>query len=117
MKNLIKENITKGMVFENPGGGTSTVVNVTDTYISYKRKNSNMKLNISEIEAIYDIYKGKEVTSTELKKYKSKVFSSDDGGHSCNCTFLFLVLEKLGYTIGSIKGRGKRGNPFYIEIQ
>lgn len=41
------------MIFNNQGGCTSKIVNITDTYITYKRKNSNIRLGITDITDVY----------------------------------------------------------------
>lgn len=117
IKELIDKNIQKGMVFNNPGGGTSIIVNVTDTYITYKRKNSNIRLDTTDIIDVYTKYKGKEVCTKQLKSFKPSVFCSDNNGHSCNCTFLFLILEKIGLLESGIEGKGVRGNSFGVRIK
>jgi hypothetical protein len=52
------------------------------------------------------------------KSRQRDIFDSNarPAGHSCNCTFLFLVLKEIGLC-GEIKGAGKAGNPFYVDIE
>jgi hypothetical protein len=52
-----------------------------------------------------------------LKKFRPTVFDSSQNGHSCNCTFLFIIFSKLNLLEGNIEGRGVRGDPFYVEIK
>lgn len=111
----IAEDIKVGMIFKNPGGGTSQIVMVTGDKITYKRGNSNISLSLQDIDDAYYKFKSKQCTSSELKNFRKKVFSSKDNGHSCNCTFLFSLLGYLDLCT-DIKGKGVRGNPFYVEI-
>ena len=48
--NLVKNKITEGRVFENPGGGVTEVVRVTELGIYYKRGNSKMLIKYGDIE-------------------------------------------------------------------
>ncbi|WDV48065.1 hypothetical protein PV797_10295 [Clostridiaceae bacterium M8S5] len=115
IKTIILEKANQGLVFVNPGGGTSEIIKVTDRKITYKRGNSKISLSIESIQDVYDEFKSKQCTSSELKKYKQEVFSSKDNGHSCNCTFLFSLLNYLNLA-SEIKGKGVKNNPFYVEI-
>jgi hypothetical protein len=102
-----------GTVFDNPGGGTSTIVGYNDDKVSYVRGRSRMYLSYSDILAAYDTFHGKRVTTTALKKFAPAVFDSEarPAGHSCHCTTLFVLLGGLGLADG-IQGNGVRGNPF-----
>lgn len=53
------------------------------------------------------------MTSRDLRDYAPQLFDSSarPAGHSCNCTFLFMVLTKLVLTDG-IRGEGKAYRPF-----
>lgn len=111
------ENISVGDVFENPGGGTSTVINISEDRICYRRGKSNIYLNFKDIEEVYNYYKGRACYSNDLKKFRPTVFDSSQNGHSCNCAFLFKVFSKLELLEGDLEGRGVRGDPFYVEIK
>ena len=106
-----------GEVFQNPGGGTSIVLSITDKNIRYKRKNSPIPLPIDAFFAVLSDFSGKKCSSADLEKYKPKVFSREYNGHSCNCTFLFCLAEKAGLIEGGIQGRGKTGDPFYVTFK
>ena len=104
-----------GTVLRNPGRGTSEIVSYTDTQIVYKRGNSRIYVSIMDLYDAYERFRGKTVNSTGLRNYAPQVFDSTMGGHSCNCTFLFMVLRAIG-TIARIEGEGKRGSPFRAVI-
>src|SRR3990172_9929658 len=101
-----------GTVIENPGGGTSTIVGYSNMNISYVRGRSTIAVAFSDLYETYAKFKGQHVSSTELRAFRPSVFDSAarPAGHSCNCTFLFRVLEKLNLS-GPITGSGVRGNP------
>ena len=113
----VKQNLPIGTVLKNPGKGTSEVVSFTDTKIAYMRGNSRMYVKYEDLYQAYLKFKGQYVTGSDLRTYKPHVFDSSarPAGHSCNCTFLFLLLGKLGLA-GDIEGAGKRGNPFGVRI-
>jgi hypothetical protein len=65
----------------------------------------------------YARFKGGQMSSSDLKKIKPAVFDSQarPAGHSCNCTFLFMVLKEIGL-ITRIQGNGVSGNPFFVVL-
>jgi hypothetical protein len=108
----IKNKITSGLIFDNPGGGTSIIISITqNNSILYKRGNSNIYISIENIFKVYKKFKNTECTTTKLKSYMPNVFKSK----GCNCTFLFLVLNKISLC-SEIKGLGQSQSPFYVEI-
>lgn len=116
-KELIYKKIVEGKKLSNPGGGTSIIDYVKKDRIKYIRKNSHMYLSIDIIYKKYKENIGKALNTNDLKEQNPEIFDSaaKPAGHSCNCTFLFMVLKELEL-VDSIKGLGKPGNPFYIEI-
>lgn len=123
-RNTLKRFITEvqttfpnGTVISNPGGGTSTIAGLSDSTISYVRGNSAIVVGFSDLFDAYTHYKGRHVTSSDLRAYRPVVFDSAarPAGHSCNCTFLFRVLEALNLS-GPITGSGVRGNPFGVDV-
>jgi hypothetical protein len=113
-----RKKICTGKIYNNPGGGTSEIVSIADSNeITYKRKNSLISINIYEIYGVYKLFYGKKCSSSDLKKYKPHIFDSNarPAGHSCNCTFLFMVLEELNL-VNKIYGEGVKGNPFFVNI-
>ena len=105
--------ITPGTVLKNPGGGTTRIRAYSDRNVSYVRGNSTISVRIMDLFDAYTKFRGKQVSSRHLKEYKPEVFDSSarPAGHSCNCTFLFMVLTQLELA-GGISGRGKTGQPF-----
>ncbi|ACD89736.1 conserved hypothetical protein [Chlorobium limicola DSM 245] len=114
----ISKSIPIGIEFDNPGGGTSIVKSITHMNISYKRGNSIMSVGLNTLYDTYKQFAGRQVTCSELKEYAPNIFDSKarPAGHSCNCTFFFLVLIAIG-VVEEIQGAGVRGNPYYVDIQ
>ena len=104
-------------VIENPRGGTSTIVGYSDTNVSYVRGRSTIAVAFSDLYETYANFNGQHVSSTELRAFRPSVFDSAarPAGHSCNCTFLFRVLERLNLS-GPITGSGVRGNPYAVTV-
>jgi len=113
----IKQIFPKGTVLKNPGRGTSEVTGFTEEKISYVRGSSKMYVGFEDLFRAYSKFKGQYVTSSDLKTYAPHIFDSSarPAGHSCNCTFLFLLLGRMNLA-GDIQGAGVRGNPFGIRI-
>jgi hypothetical protein len=115
----IRKIIYIGKIFDNPGGGTSEIIAVNENNVlTYRRGDSNIAINISEIHNIYNSFYGGKCSSNDLKKYAPHIFDSNarPAGHSCNCTFVFLLFEKMGIT-DKIEGKGIKGSPFYVNIK
>jgi hypothetical protein len=104
-----------GDMFNNPGGGTSIIISLNQNNICYRRKNSKITVSLLELYNAYQAFKGMRCSSTDLKAYNPGVFDSKFGGHSCNCTFLFMILERMKLS-SAIQGRGVSGDPFYVDI-
>lgn len=102
-----------GTVLANPGGGTSEITGFTNERISYIRGSSTMSVRISDLHSAYESFRGKRASSSELRKFAPAVFDSNarPAGHSCNCTFLFGVLEQAGLA-SDFTGSGVRGDPY-----
>lgn len=107
-----------GMVFENPGGGTSEVVSAQNGKISYRRKSSTMTITVESLYNAFAAHRNSRVSSRELRAKWPAIFDSQarPAGHSCNVTFLFLCLEQMGL-VTQILGQGKAGKPFYVDIR
>jgi len=110
----LKNKIIPNQIFENPKKGTSVIVKITKDIIKYKRENSFISIPILSIFEVYNSFKGTKCTSSDLKLYKPKLFSK--AGHSCNCTFTFLVLKELNLC-DEILGKGVRNSPYYVNIK
>ena len=63
---IIIKNISVGDIFNNPGGGTSTVVTINPTFIKYLRGTSKIKLFMEDIEDVYKRFKSKTVSTNIL---------------------------------------------------
>ncbi len=116
-KRKIKAAIPVDTIMDNPGGGTSTIISVSDDKISYMRGSSTIYVSFQDIYDAYSKYRGQKVTSSDLKVYRPSVFdpAAKPAGHSCNCTFLFLLISRIGEANG-IQGAGVRGNPYFVEV-
>lgn len=105
--------------FGNPGGGTSQILNVGGNAITYRRGNSSIRVHWTDLYRAFDRFRGQRVTSTDLRRFAPAVFDSNarPAGHSCNCTFLFHLLQKLNLTEGGLEGLGRRGSPFSLVLK
>ena len=111
----VKATFPVGTVIVNPGGGTSTIVGYGDKNVSYLRGNSTITVELIDLYEAYSSFRGQRVSSSDLRVFNPSVFDSAarPAGHSCNCTFLFRVLERLSLS-GPISGSGVRGNPYAV---
>lgn len=116
LRELIFNSISVDTSFINPGGGSSIVMSINQERIVYKRGNSKISYKILDVLESYEYYKGEICSASDLKEFKPSVYDSTLGGHSCNCTFLFLLLDEIGLVENGIRGRGVRGDPFYVRI-
>ena len=107
--------IPAGYVMDNPGGGITTIVAYSESNITYRRGNSKIVVSFGDLHDALLRFRGGVVDSSRLKDYKPNVFGSRQSGHSCNCTFFFMVLKEMGI-VESIDGEGKKGSPFRIYI-
>lgn len=114
-KKTIRNAISGNTVLKNPGGGLSTIKSYHKERISYIRGKSVIYISYRIMYDTFQKFMGCEITSSELKKYEPKVFDSKKGGHSCNCTFFFMLLRRMG-VVTTIKGRGVKGDPYYVNI-
>jgi hypothetical protein len=105
--------------FKNPGRGTSRIISFNDNgTICYKRGKSPIHINIRDIIYTYKHFLGKKCSSSDLKEYAPKIYDSKarPAGHSCNCTFFFLILKELKL-VDKIEGEGKAHSPFFVIIK
>ena len=105
-----------GAVLNNPSSGTSEVYAHTDK-ICYLRGSSSISVSYSDLFDAYQQFNGGNVSTSELKQYNPSVFDSNarPSGHSCNCTFLFLILKEMR-VVNEIQGNGVKGDPYYVDI-
>lgn len=112
-----RASIPVGTIFYNPGGGTSHILSYTDSKVCYLRGKSRIYVQLRDLYSAYKQFCGGQMSSADLRTFKPVVFDSAarPGGHSCNCTFLFLSLEQLGL-VDRIYGEGVSGNPFFVIL-
>ncbi len=96
--------------------GTTTISNYNKTQVIYCRKNSKIWVNFSDLLDAYNHFKGKCVSTSDLRDFRPEIYSSKDGGHDCNCTFLFQFLL-AAKKVDDIHGRGVAHDPFWVEIK
>jgi hypothetical protein len=104
-----------GTVIDNPGRGTTTVMWINDDRLCYQRGRGRFYVSVRDLHAAYMQFLGGEVTTSALKLYAPEVFDSGAKGHNCNCTVLFMALQRMGLA-GPIIGRGRKGDPFATMI-
>lgn len=111
------ETVPPGTVFQNPGGGTSNVLSITNGKVRYKRGRSTMAVSLRDLFDAYMAFKGRSMSSSDLKVLAPAVFDSAarPAGHSCNATFFFLALQKMA-VVTAIHGNGVRGATYFVEI-
>ena len=110
--------VMPGIIFVNPGGGTSEVISVSSSKISYRRKSSTMTIRIESLYDAFSAFRNSRMSSPDLRAKWPVIFDSQarPAGHSCNATFLFLCLKEMGL-ISQIMGQGVRGNPYYVDLR
>ena len=118
LKMTLERNAPIGTVFDNPGGGTSTIIGYGDEKLSYLRRNSTIYVAYADLVSAYSEFRGKRVAAPQLKKFAPRVFDSSarPAGHSCNCTMLFILFRRIGLA-GAIEGGGVRGNPYAARLE
>jgi len=108
--------VVSGLSFSNPSGnGNTIIINNNGSTITYQRGNSNFSIDIQELWDVYNHFLGHPVSCIDLRNYKPHIYDSNQGGHSCHCTTLFLIFQNIRI-ITSINGRGVRNNPFWIQL-
>lgn len=113
---LITKNIVVNRSFNNPSGKGITQIKVNDgKTITYQRGHSRISITILELWNVYQKFLNNTISTRDLKKYKPYIYNSNNKGHSCNSTALFLIFQNIGI-ISKINGRGVKGDPFWIEL-
>lgn len=107
-----------GRILQNPRRGTTEITGYSERKVSYKRGSSRISVAIGDLFSAYTHFSGGRVNSRDLRRYAPAVFDSSarPAGHSCNCTFLFMVLEQLGLA-DTISGDGVARRPFYTTFR
>lgn len=111
--------LPEGYRFANPGGGISRIERINRESVTYRRGNSPITVRLTNLYKAYKHFRGKEVSSSDLRRFAPAVFNSQarPAGHSCNCTFFFHLVEKMGSAEGGLRGRGVNGDPFYLRLK
>lgn len=113
---IIASYLHEGDVLVNPTRGNSTICMLTPEEIRYKRGQAVIRFAMSNIQAAYSYFKGRQVSSVELKDWGPKIFDSNRSGHSCNATFFMQLMTACGLTAGGIQGRGTAHHPYFIQL-
>ncbi len=97
-KKRVLTSISVGEIFENPGGGVSIIEFFNDEKIKYIRRKSSITIKLEKLYKAYDHFQGTFVTTKQLKEFDHSFDSEarNPSGHSCNCTFGFCVIIKIG---------------------
>lgn len=113
----VRASLPRGSILKNPGSGTSTITDHSQSYLKYRRGKSTIRVSYESLFNAYSAHKGKRVSSSDLKFFAPSVFDSQarPAGHSCNATLLFLLLRELGLS-SDIYGTGVKGDPYYVSI-
>ena len=109
------EAVPVGTVLRNPGGGTSEIISYGSKNVTYRRGRSDIGVSVAALYDAVDTFCGKKLDSGMLREYRPRVFHSKHSGHSCNCTFLFMVLKAMG-VINEIEGKGVAHHPYWVRI-
>jgi hypothetical protein len=115
----IRKTISVGKAFDNPSGrGVSTILKIDSAKIVYMRGEHPIAIAFETLYKVYKKFLGKQCSSRDLRSYAPEAFDSKarPAGHSCNCTFLFLVFKALSI-VDKINGKGVAGHPFYVYIK
>lgn len=115
----LTDSVKVGDVFDNPGGGTSTIECIDTSengFIKYKRgKNFRPKIKFESMHDAYSQFPN-GFSTNDLKNFNPEVFKLEAGGHGCNCTFLMMMLKQMGI-VKQIEGSMKpKDLPFRVKI-
>lgn len=113
----IEQHLAGGDVLPNPGGGTSTITRIEDKGVRYRRGKSTMLLRWDILYRAYRQFCGRFVDTGDLRALDNSFDSAarNPAGHSCNCTFAFMLLERAGLADGIVK-RGRRFGTHFLRI-
>ena len=111
----LRRRLPPGTVLPNPGRGTTTIIWSDDDRLCYQRGSARFYVALSDLFDALRAFRGRDVTTTDLKRQSPGVFDSARGGHNCHATVLFLIAQSLKLA-GEVWGRGHRGSPFGITL-
>lgn len=114
---VILKSISHGQRLNNPKKGISIIYELNQDHIVYIRGKSKIKINTDDIADVIDLFKGKKCSSLDLREWRPNIFNSNCNGHSCHCTFLFMLLKNAGLIEGDIQGEGKSGSAFFVQLK
>ncbi len=117
MYNIVSRCIRVGDIMPNPQRGVSIIVAITPDKIVYRRGKSEINYPFSAMRQTYQAFKGKTVSTGDLRKFLPEIYTSQKSGHSCNAPFFLMVMTACGLTNGPIQGRGHAFYPYYIELK
>jgi len=112
---LFRTNLPEGLVLDNPGGGTSTVIWCDKERVCYRRGNLRLYIGLRDLHTAYLHFSGGDVTTRQLKDYAPGLFDSAQNGHNCHCTFFFLSLQRMS-VVTEIWGSGRSRSPFGVTL-
>ena len=110
-----RASLPTGLVLDNPGGGTTTILRHDGERVGYRRGGSGFSVGLRDLYAAYIHFANGDVTTKQLKDYAPHLFDSSRGGHNCHCTLLFLALQRMGLA-SEIWGRGRVGSLFGVTL-
>ena len=110
----LKAALPPGIKLSNPRKGITTIISYTNGNLKYKRGETTFYVAILTFYEAFQKYKGRRVSSNDLKQFAPNVFARERG-HSCNCSMFFLALQSIGI-IDKINGSGNPGDPFWVRI-
>lgn len=112
----IRESVAVGDVLPNPGGGTSTITKIEDKGVRYRRGKSGMLLKWDILYRVWREFCGRYVDTGDLKAFDHSFDSAarNPSGHSCHCTFTFMLLERAGLADGIVK-QGRRFGTHFLR--
>ena len=113
---LLENSIKEEDILKNPGKGTSIIKEIKDDRVYYIRGKSTMNIKYDDMYDAYNMFKGKNCSTVDMKEYRPEIFDSRSNGHNCHITLIFMILIKMGL-VEQIDGKGVRNNPFYCKIK
>ena len=113
---MIKQNVPPGIIIKNPKKGTTKIIKYVDEKLVYQRGKLKIYVSLGDFFKSYVEFLETQVSSTELRKFQPKVYDVESNGHPCNCTVLFLILQRSGL-VDDIHGKGVRGDPYWVFIR
>lgn len=111
----VKSAIPPTTVLSNPLRGTTRILKYSGDTLVYERGSSRFYAPLPTLHrALMSNMEGKLSTS-DLRQFAPATFDSREGGHSCHCTMLLLIVVELGFA-QEIEGRGVAGDPFFVSV-